>query len=86
MLSFILLFDIYAGWIMKNYLHVTLYCFNDNLINELIKSDSELTKKLDDYFSFNYAKNINNIDTRDVILLITDELYSENQDSFIVIM
>ena len=83
MLSFILLFDIYAGWIMKNYLHVTLYCFNDNLINELIKSDSELTKKLDDYFSFNYAKNINNIDIRDVILLITDELYSENQDSFI---
>ena len=68
---------------MKNYLHVTLYCFNDNLINKLIKSDSELTKKLDDYFSFNYAKNINNIDTRDVILLITDELYSENQDSFI---
>ena len=68
---------------MKNYLHVTLYCFNDNLINELIKSDSDLTKKLDDYFSFNYAKNINNIDTRDVILLITNELYSENQDSFI---
>ena len=68
---------------MKNYLHVTLYCFNDNLINKLIKSDSDLTKKLDDYFSFNYAKNINNIDTRDVILLITNELYSENQDSFI---
>lgn len=69
---------------MKNYLHATLYCFNDGFINKLIESDSDLKKKLDNYFSFNHAKNFNNInDTRDIILLITDELYSERWDSFI---
>lgn len=70
MLSFILLFDIYAGWIMKNYLHVTLYCFDLLLVDNLIKSDHELKNQLYDYFLSNYTKEFN--DSRTGILFILD--------------
>ena len=81
MLSFILLFDIYAGWIMKNYLHVTLYCFDLLLVQHIINHDCKLKNKLHDYFSSNYAKEFN--DSRTGILFILDELYSEQRDNFI---
>ena len=83
MLSFILLFDIYAGWIMKNYLHATLYFFNYDLIEDLIKGDSDLKKKLDNYFLSNYTQNLNKIKIQDVIAIMLDELYSDNQENFI---
>ena len=66
---------------MKNYLHVTLYCFDLLLVQNLINSNCELKNQLYDYFSSNYAKTFN--DSRVCILFILDELYSEQRDNFI---
>ena len=66
---------------MKNYLHVTLYCFDLLLVENLINSDHELKNKLYNYFLSNYAKEFN--DSRTCILFIWDELYSDNQENFI---
>lgn len=66
---------------MKNYLHVTLYCFDLLLVQNLINSNYELKNQLYDYFSSNYVKTFN--DSRVGILFILDELYSEQRDNFI---
>lgn len=69
---------------MKHYLHVTLYCFDTMLIRNLMNKNSELKNKLHNYFLSNYAKNLDNLDDcTNVILLILDELYSEQRDYFI---
>lgn len=68
---------------MNNYLHATLYFFNYDLIEDLIKGDSDLKKKLDNYFLSNYAQNLNKIKIQDVIAIMLDELYSDNQEIFI---
>ena len=66
---------------MKNYLHVTLYCFDLLLVENLINSNHKLKNKLYNYFLSNYAKEFN--DSRTCILFILDELYSKQRDNFI---
>ena len=70
---------------MKNYLHVTLYFFDTISIRVLMDGNSELKNKLYNYFLSNYAKNFNNSTNyhNDLLLLILDELYSEQHDNFI---